>query len=78
MKVKVFGSFEAQSREISRHNAVCAIEEGDFSTLWRSCIGPPSQPKLASSPPNKRLSYWRLTGCGRNDIEAGSLFVLIR
>ena len=42
-------------------------EEGDFSTLWRSCIGYPSQPKLASSLPNKRLSYCRLTGCGRND-----------
>ncbi len=27
----------------------------------------PSQPKLASSLHNKRLSYWRLTGCGRND-----------
>jgi hypothetical protein len=39
---------------------------GDFSTLWRSCIGPPSQPKLASSLPNKRLSYCRLTGCARN------------
>ena len=42
---------------------------GDFSTLWRSCIGPPSQPKLASSLPNKRLSYCRLTGCARNDSE---------
>jgi|GEM_PF-6874229 len=26
--------------------------------LWRSCIGPPSQPKLASSLPNKRPSFW--------------------
>ena len=42
---------------------------GDFSTLWRSCIGPPSQPKLASILPNKRLSYCRLTGCARNDSE---------
>ena len=47
------------------------IEAGDFSTLWRSCIGPPSQPQLASSLPNKRLSYCRLTGCGRNDVGAG-------
>ena len=47
MKAKVSGSIEAQSREISRHNAVCAIEEGDFSTLWRLCIESPSQPKLA-------------------------------
>ena len=78
MKAKVSGSIEAQSREISRHNAVYAIEEGDFSTLWRLCIESPSQPKLASSLHNKRPSYWRLTGCGRNDIEAGSLFVLIR
>ena len=51
MKAKVSGSIEAQSREISRHNAVCAIEEEDFSTPLRY---------------------------GRNDIEAGSLFVLIR
>ena len=78
MKAKVSGSIEAQSREISRHNAVYAIEKRDFSTLWRLCIESPSQPKSASSLPNKRLSYWRLTGCGRNDIEAGSLFVLIR
>ena len=51
MKAKVSGSIEAQSREISRHNAVCAIEEGDFSTPLRY---------------------------GRNDIEAGILFALIR
>ena len=44
-----------------------SVAQGDFSTLWRSCIGPPSQPKLASSLPNKRLSYCRLTSCGRND-----------
>ena len=37
----------------------------------------PSQPKLASSLPNKRLSYWRLTGFGRNDNEAGCVFVSI-
>ena len=42
-------------------------EGGDFSTLWRLCIESPSQPKLASSLHNKRLSYWRLTGFGRND-----------
>ena len=78
MKAKVSGSIEAQSREISRHNAVCAIEEGDFSTLWRLCMESPSQPKLASSLSNKRLSYWRLTGYGRKDIEAGILFALIR
>ena len=70
MKAKVSGSIEAQSREISRHNAVYAIEKGDFSTLWRLCIESPSQPKLASSLHNKRLSYWRLTGCCRNDNEA--------
>ena len=78
MKAKVSGSIETQSPEISRHNAVCAIEEGDFSTLWRLCIESPSQPKLASSLPNKRLPYWRLTGYGRNDNEAGRVFVLIR
>ena len=43
------------------------ISEWDFSTLWRLCIESPSQPKLASSLPNKRLSYWRLTGSDRND-----------
>ena len=42
-------------------------ERGDFPTLWRLCIESPSQPKLASSLHNKRLSYWRLTGFGRND-----------
>ena len=46
-------------------------EGGDFSTLWRLCIESPSQPKLASSLHNKRLSYWRLTGFGRND-ESGA------
>ena len=35
MKGKASASIEAQSREISRHNAVCAIEEGDFSTPLR-------------------------------------------
>ena len=35
MKAKVYVSIEAQSREISRHNAVYAIEEGDFSTPLR-------------------------------------------
>ena len=55
------------SREISRRNAARTIREGDFSTLWRLCIESPSQPKLASSLHNKRLSYWRLTGFGRND-----------
>ena len=45
----------------------CHILEWDFSTLWRLCIESPSQPKLASSLHNKRLSYWRLTGFGRND-----------
>jgi len=46
-----------------------SIVRGDFSTLWRLCIEFPSQPKLASSLPNKRLSYWRLTGSARNDEE---------
>ena len=69
MDDNAFCSIEALSREISCHHAACAIRAWDFSTLWRSCIGPPSQPKLASSLPNKRLSYCRLTGCGRNDSE---------
>ena len=46
-----------------------SIVRGDLSTLWRLCIEFPSRPKLASSLPNKRLSYWRLTGCARNDGE---------
>ena len=29
--------------------------------LWKSCIGLPSQPKLASSLPIKRPTYCRLT-----------------
>ena len=62
------------SREISHRNAARTIRGGDFSTLWRLCIESPSQPKLASSLHNKRLSYWRLTGYGRNDGGAGRLF----
>ena len=53
-------------------------EGGDFSTLWRLCIESPSQPKLASSLHNKRLSYWRLTGYGRNDGDGGRLFYNLR
>ena len=34
--------------------------------LWKSCIGLPSQPKLASSLPIKRPSYYRLTFGGEN------------
>ena len=60
-------SHDTLSREISLLHASWTIEEGDFSTLWRLCIESPSQPKLASSLHNKRLSYWRLTGFGRND-----------
>ena len=38
----------------------------------------PSQPKLASSLHNKRLSYWRLTGFGRNDGGAVRRFCYLR
>lgn len=38
-------------------NRAESMAVGDFGALWRSCIGPPSQPKLAYSLPNKRLSY---------------------
>ena len=48
MDDNAFCSIEALSREISCHHVACAIRAWDFSTLWRSCIGPPSQPKLAS------------------------------
>ena len=37
-----------------------AGSEGSFM-LWKSCIGLPSQPKLASSLPIKRPTYCRLT-----------------
>ena len=63
------------SREISRCNATRTIRGGDFSTLWRLCIESPSQPKLASSLHNKRLSYWWLTGFGRNDGGRGPAFL---
>ena len=43
-----FCSIEALSREISCHHDACAIRAWDFSTLWRSCLGHPNQPKLAS------------------------------
>jgi hypothetical protein len=71
MRVKVFVSIETLSPEISVPMRLVPLGEGDFSTLWRLCIESPSQPKLASSLLNKRLSYWRLTGFGRNDNEAG-------
>ena len=77
MRAKVFGSIETLSREISAPMRLVPLGEGDFSTLWRLCIESPSQPKLASSLHNKRLSYWRLTGFGRNDNEAGGVFVSI-
>ena len=77
MRAKVFGSIETLSREISAPMRLVPLGEGDFSTLWRLCMESPSQPKLASSLPNKRLSYWRLTGFGRNDNEAGRVFVSI-
>ncbi len=48
MDDNAFCSIEALSREISCHHAACAIRAWDFSTLWRSGIGPPSQPKFAS------------------------------
>ena len=63
------------SREISCRNAARTIRVGDFSTLWRLCIESPSQPKLASSLHNKRLSYWRLTGFRRNDGGRGPAFL---
>jgi len=73
-------SHDALSREISHRNAARTIRGGDFSTLWRLCIDSPSQPKLASSLHNKRLSYWRLTGFGRNDerARAGSFIICAR
>ena len=77
MRAKVFGSIETLSREISVPMRLGPLGEGDFSTLWRLCIESPSQPKLASSLHNKRLSNWRLTGFGRNDNEAGGVFVSI-
>ena len=72
-------SHDTLSREISHRNAARTIRGGDFPTLWRLCIESPSQPKLASSLHNKRLSYWRLTGFGRNDGRgAGRLFYNLR
>ena len=68
-------SHDALSREISHRNAARTMRGGDFSTLWRLCIESPSQPKLASSLHNKRLSYWRLTGFGRNDGGRGPAFL---
>ena len=71
-------SDDTLSLKISCCNAARTIRGGDFSTLWRLCIESPSQPKLASSLHNKRLSYWRLTGCGRNDGDGGSVFYNLR
>ena len=68
-------SDDTLSREISHRNAARTIRGGDFSTLWRLCIESPSQPKLASSLHNKRLSYWRLTGFRRNDGGRGPAFL---
>ena len=69
-------SDDTLSLKISCRNAARTIRGGgDFSTLWRLCIESPSQPKLASSLHNKRLSYWRLTRFGRNDGGRGSAFL---
>ena len=68
-------SDDTLSPKISCRNAARTMRGGDFSTLWRLCIESPSQPKLASSLHNKRLSYWRLTGFGRNDERRGSAFL---
>ena len=68
-------SDDTLSREISRVILPVPSEGGDFSTLWRLCIESPSQPKLASSLHNKRLSYWRLTGFRRNDGGCGPAFL---
>ena len=70
-------SDDTLSLKISCRNAARTIRGGDFSTLWRLCIESPSQPKLASSLHNKRLSYWRLTGFGRNDGGRGPAFFII-
>ena len=70
-------SHDALSLKISHRNAARTMRGGDFSTLWRLCIESPSQPKLASSLHNKRLSYWRLTGYGRNDGGRGPAFFII-
>ena len=70
-------SDDTLSLKISCRNAARAMRGGDFSTLWRLCIESPSQPKLASSLHNKRLSYWRLTGFGRNDERARAGFFII-
>jgi len=78
MGVDANRSDDTLSREISCRNAARTIRGGDFSTLWRLCIESPSQPKLASSLHNKRLSYWRLTGCGRNDGDGGRFFYNLR
>ena len=48
---------------------------GRYEVLWRSCIGPPSQPKKALSLPIKGLTYWladrpRMTSVRREEIEA--------
>ena len=71
-------SDDTLSLKISCRNAARTMRGGgDFSTLWRLCIESPSQPKLASSLHNKRLSYWRLTGFGRNDERARAGFFII-
>ncbi len=41
--------------------------------LWRSCIGPPSQPKLALSLPIKGPSFCRLTVVGGSENRTTSL-----
>ena len=76
MGVDANRSDDTLSLKISCRNAARTMRGGDFSTLWRLCIESPSQPKLASSLHNKRLSYWRLTGYGRNDGDGSSVFVI--
>ena len=64
-RLRLTGSLRASPREL-------------YSTaLCVSRMGYASQPKLASSLHNKRLSNWRLTGFGRNDNKAEGVFVSI-
>ena len=56
--------FISRRRRRGSEGVVSPLCGNEFYMLWRSCIGPPRQPKLALSLPIKEPSFCRLTVVG--------------
>ena len=56
--------FISRRRRRGSEGVVSPLCGNEFYMLWRSCIGPPRQPKLALSLPIKGPSFCRLTVVG--------------